>query len=303
MPAHPLIAAFRRELPLTLRCADWTAEKSAYHVVAFARRQSAPLPDCLTREAVIEHVSWLASTPPRHRDGERRAASTVNEHLKGLKRFTRWAVGRGLMPSNPIADLKGLRNVRTVRLAPEPEVVRAILDAAKEHGPTAELQARNHALLAMLADIGMRASEALGIDVADLDFEREQLTLRKAKGSKERVVALNPDVIAALNEYLPLRRAAPDERALFVTVRGNRMRYPALRNMLLDIRKRLNINVTLHDHRRFVLSGMYGKGMGELALQGISGHENLADLRPYIVAAMAKRAVREHREYSMLAGL
>jgi integrase len=300
--ADSLITEFRRELPFQ-GYAPTTAHVSGYHVQAFLRAQPEPFPACFTYQAVIAYLSELRSTPPRLRQKAQREASTVNNVMKSLKRFGDWAASRDLLPANPIASLRGLPESNRVFLAPPLETMATILAAAAEHGETEELQARNHALLSLLADVGMRAAEALGIDMADVDLEDNRLTLRKTKEDVERWAALNPPVVRSLRRYLALRRAMPGEHALFVDAHGRRMSYIALRNMLGKLRRKLELTLTPHDFRRFALTDMWGSGMDEMDVRAISGHTSARNLMPYIRAAVYKRAVKSHRRHSPLAAL
>lgn len=299
MDAATLIRQFRLELPFH-GYSPVTAHVSGFAVQAFLRSQPEPFPACFSYQNIVAYLTELRNGRPHHRAKSNREPSTVNAVLKALKRFADWAVSRELIPANPINGLRGLPERDRVILAPESPVVTRVLDAARAHGETRELQARNHALLTMLADIGMRANELLGIDIGDMDFRRRRVTLRKTKGGKERMAALNPKVVVALRAYLKLRRAAPGETAVFLSAQGQRMTYTALRNVLRKLCRQLGAKVSLHDFRRYALSGMWRLGMDELDLQGISGHEALKDLVPYIRAAVAERAVEKHREYSVL---
>ena len=300
MPASPLLYEFRRELPFYLRCTPWTAEKSYYAVRAFLRRQAAPFPECFTRDAVVEHLSFLATTPPQGRDRERRAASTVNETLKALKRFGRWAVAREKIAVNPTEDLKGLRAVEPVILAPEPPVVASMLSMAREWGETPEIRLRNHAAVCFLVDTGVRAAELLAMDMADL---KEGMAVIHGKAGRDRLVSINPAVLTALGLYMDARRPRRGERAVWLAQSGYRWTYPALRNVVQNISRDLGVRVNLHDLRRFAHTQLWMSDISQIDGMLISGHSDPQVYQRYIRAAMQLRALREHRARSPLDAL
>src|SRR5919204_458175 len=89
--------------------------------------------------------------------------------------------------------------------------------------PTDPAALRDRALLELMYACGLRASEAIGLDVRDIDLERGVLRAR-GKGSKERIVPIGREAIAATCAYLDRGRPAfvalGDEPRLFVNRRG-----------------------------------------------------------------------------------
>ena len=83
---------------------------------------------------------------------------------------------------------------------------------------------RDHALLLFLLRTGVRASEAIGINAADLSFVAPRQVLIRGKGSKERVVPLAKDLAVILRDLLDERElASRAEAPVFVNARGKRL--------------------------------------------------------------------------------
>ena len=83
---------------------------------------------------------------------------------------------------------------------------------------------RDHALLLFLLRTGARASEALGVNAADLSLKRPRQVLLQGKGSKQRVVPLAPDLAAILGDLLEERGLTPDAKGpVFVDAKGKRL--------------------------------------------------------------------------------
>lgn len=299
-----LVGQFRLELPWHLRCSAKVAQISADHVRLYLNGQSDPFPACLDYAHVMAWLQHLMSTPPRRRNKARREASTVNGHLKSLKRLSKWAVARGFIERDEIGHLKGLPEADRVILAPEVEEVVKILQVAASHGSNAEIKARNHAIICALVDIGPRANEMVTMDVEDVSDElgnvRDYATIH-GKGHKDRLVALNPLVKCGIEAYLRLRRPQGNEHALWLTESGQRMGYVAFRGIVQRITEKAGVKVALHDFRRFALSQMWAQGIDQINGMILSGHTNPHIYMRYIRGAMQRRALQEHGTHSPLA--
>jgi integrase/recombinase XerD len=83
---------------------------------------------------------------------------------------------------------------------------------------------RDHALLLFLLRTGARASEAIGVNAADLSLDAPRQVLIHGKGSKQRVVPLSTDLAAILRDLLDERGVPPATSApVFVDARGHRL--------------------------------------------------------------------------------
>jgi integrase len=89
--------------------------------------------------------------------------------------------------------------------------------------------ARDHALISLLALNGLRISEALGVNIEDLEYQRGHRTLKIVrKGGKHATIPLAPRTSRAVDLYLGERTSAP----IFLGAGGNRMdRYAADRTV------------------------------------------------------------------------
>lgn len=104
--------------------------------------------------------------------------------------------------------------------------------------------ARDHAILQLLAETGLRAAELCALNLVDIDFDEGSVMIRHGKGGKDRAINIvvdDPDevdggaALAALAEYLTHRRRQSRARgttALFVTPQGKRLNCSALRQAL-----------------------------------------------------------------------
>ena len=110
-----------------------------------------------------------------------------------------------------------------------PEEIAALLRRAKTLGPAGSLRPHSfHTLVGLLYVTGLRISEALALNLGDLDMSRGLLHVRYGKFGKERYVVLHPTAINAVEEYLVKRNAfepSGDSSPLFLGSSGKRFEY------------------------------------------------------------------------------
>src|ERR1700689_1035186 len=141
------------------------------------------------------------------RQGEEAGVSpaTIARRLSALSGFYAYALDEGLITRSPVTRVRRPRvSDQSARLGVDRSGMRALLDVAQASGT------RDHALACLLALNGLRISETLAADVADLAHERGHRTLRlRRKGGKRQTVALAPRTAAALDAMLDGRSAEP----------------------------------------------------------------------------------------------
>lgn len=175
---------------------------------------------------VNEYARELESTVDS-RTGRPLTPATVARRLSALASWYDFLVRLGAAGANPVAGADRPRLARdhsaTVGLTAA-EVDALLAAAGADTGPRA---LRNRAMLTLLADLGLRVGELVGLDVADLGQERGHRTVRfVGKGGKPRRRALAPGTAAVLDAYLADRlaqRAVADGGPLFVTATGARV--------------------------------------------------------------------------------
>jgi len=169
----------------------------------------------------------------------------------------------------------------------DPDEVKRLIIAARG-GP---FPRRNEAIIRLLYDTGLRASELCSIKVSDLEMSERRLTV-VGKGNKRRVVAFGAKTARALWAYA--RDVAP-ERALFEGERG-----PLTRSGLQQLMTKAGIAAgvrDVHPHRlRHTFAVEFLRAGGNVfTLQTILGHTHLQMTQRYVAVAQADVVVQQRR--------
>jgi integrase/recombinase XerD len=171
--------------------------------------------------ALAEYVTELGKARPR-----KLAPATIARKLAAVRSFLRFTLGPSQVPDAAL----GPRLPRRLPDSPKAAEVEAALDELAGDGP---LALRNRALVELVYSAGLRSAEAVGLELADVDFDREQLHVR-GKGGKERIVPLGEEAAHVLARYLHEGRpelARGAENAVFLSARGRRLDTSTLRRV------------------------------------------------------------------------
>jgi site-specific recombinase XerD len=200
------------------------------------------------------------------RGPRRLSPATIARRLAAIRSCLRFTYGPASVPDAALAP----RRVRRLPDAPKAAEVDALLEVT---GGSEPLDLRNRALLELLYSGGLRSAEAVGLDLADVDFEREAVHVH-GKGGKQRVVPLGEEAAHHLACYLrdgrpALVRGAED--AIFLSARGRRLDTSTVRRILR------------HPHRlRHAFATHLLEGGADLrVIQELLGHSSLSTTQAY----------------------
>src|SRR4029079_11618160 len=181
------------------------------HKLSALKAGPAEISDFLTQLAKGDEAHPPVSPAPIHRK-----SACLRSFYRHLRR-------EGLRESDPTATLSAPRRSRKLPQVLTRGEVEKLLSQPSGTEPSA---VRDRALLELMYACGLRASEAIGLELMDVDIEEGVLRAR-GKGSKERVVPIGQAALRALRIYLErgrpgLVKGAP-EAHLFVNFRGGHL--------------------------------------------------------------------------------
>lgn len=165
------------------------------------------------------------------KDDYGRSVSTRKAYLKGIRRFVQWAVGEDELAADEVSAIPSPSMGKTLPPSISLEDHAAILATCD---PKTLIGKRDAALLMMLLTSGCRASELIGLQLADVTV-RTRRALVHGKGRQDRMVAYTSETALALDRYIRARRlhrAASSTTALWLSQRGTPLTYWGLDNMV-----------------------------------------------------------------------
>ena len=145
----------------------------------------------------------------------------------------------------------------------------------------------DRAILETLYCTGVRRTELLDLDVADLDHRQRTLLVRCGKGERPRVLPVVPTCYDALCRYLDYVRPELEREptpALFVGPRGGRLKKDHLSRVLRDLGLRAGLlkQITPHCFRRACATGLLKNGTNLKVIQAVLGHSSLETTSVYL---------------------
>jgi integrase/recombinase XerD len=233
-------------------------------------------------------------------DSGRVALSAVSaaRALIAVRGWHRFAAAEGL------AELDVARAVRPPtpgRRLPKSltiDEVLALLEGAGGDSPAdGPLTLRNRALLELLYSTGSRISEAVGLDVDDIDTQARTALLR-GKGGKQRLVPVGRPAVQALDAYLvrgrsELARRGRGTPAIFLNARGGRLSRQSAWQVLQDAAERGGITsgVSPHMLRHSFATHLLEGGADVRVVQELLGHASVTTTQIYTLVTV--HALRE----------
>src|SRR5215212_7204674 len=135
-------------------------------------------------------------------NGQNYTKSTTARKLATLRSFYKFLIRKGVVAINPLSTIRTPKQDKRLPKCLDLEQVQKLLDAP---GDGDLLAARDKAMLEVLYSSGIRVSELVELDMADLDLQEGVLRV-KGKGRKERLTPIGSQAIKALQRYFELRR-------------------------------------------------------------------------------------------------
>ena len=180
------------------------------------------------------------------------------------------------------------------------ESLKVLKTLTEQNGKT---QLRDHCILTLFLNCGIRLGELVGLDLSSLDMDEKRMRVL-GKGSKERIVYLNPACMSALREYLFERsQAETDDPALFLSNQNKRISRRRVQQVVENALKAAGLDgrgLSTHKLRHTAATLMYQHGhVDVLTLKNILGHESIATTEIY--THLSDTAMQEAMDHSPLA--
>ncbi|MDH5515895.1 MAG: tyrosine-type recombinase/integrase, partial [Gammaproteobacteria bacterium] len=145
-----------------------------------------------------------------------------------------------------------------------------------------DLVLRDIAMLELLYSSGLRLAELVSLNLGDIDH-REQIVRVTGKGAKTRVLPVGRRAIAALDAWLAVRPAGPNETAIFTGRGGQRLGHRSVQQRIRRLAQARGLPGNLHPHTlRHSFASHLLESSGDLrAVQELLGHADISTTQIY----------------------
>lgn len=215
--------------------------------------------------------------------------------VRGLHKF---ATAEGIAAIDVAREVKPPTPSRRLPKSLSIDEVLALLEAGGGDSETdGPLTLRNRALLEMLYSTGARISEAVGLDIDDVDTQARSVLLH-GKGGKQRLIPVGRPAVTALDAYLvrgrpDLARRGRGTPAIFLNARGGRLSRQSAWQVLQDAADRAGITATVSPHvlRHSFATHLLDGGADVRVVQELLGHASVTTTQIYTMVTV--NALRE----------
>ncbi len=214
--------------------------------------------------------------------------ATANKMLGGLRRVLKEALRLELIDPLDYARAVDLRGVKVTlslrgRALSETEIVALMEVCFNDPQPTG---ARDAALFALLRGSGVRRTEAVNLNLSDLNRDTGALAVRQGKGRKDRTVYLPPSAVQVLENWLRVRGRVSGPLLTHVRKGGTVvLRRLTSQSVLFLLSKRAAeagvAPLSPHDFRRSFISDLLDAGIDMVTVQKLAGHQDPATTSRY----------------------
>jgi integrase/recombinase XerC len=219
--------------------------------------------------------------------------SSLSRKVSSIKVFFRFMKKKGYIEENTALVIKNPKIEKHLPKFYTIDEMFHFLDYLPKEG---WLNIRNRAIFELMYSTGMRAQEALNVNVEDLHLDGMWVKA-KGKGGKERILPFGDKAKLAIEEYLGLisGRMRPEGKQaskgpLFVSAHGTRLSYRGLLKIMKkhQIKAHLFKDLALHGIRHSFATHMLDSGADLRSIQELLGHSKLSTTQKYTHISMDK---------------
>ena len=212
------------------------------------------------------------------------APASIARKVSAVRGLHRFLLTEDLVSDDPTSSIETPRRLESLPKALSVEDIEALLDAPNGALP---LGVRDVALLEFLYASGARVSEAVDLDIIDVDLDN-RVAVVTGKGDRQRVVPIGRPAVSAISTYLPVRmdliREATDPDRLFLNSRGGGLTRQAVWQIVRKHARTAGLDaehVSPHVLRHSAATHMVEGGADLRTVQEMLGHASISTTQTY----------------------
>lgn len=238
---------------------------------AWLRERQITEPAAITPALVRAYIADLA--------GRNLSSWTVHGHARTVKTWLRFLLTEGVLQHDAMRNVAMPKLDRAILPSFTADELRALLDACQH----SQNQERDAAILLVLLDSGVRASELCHLNIGDVDMHTGAVHVRQGKGRKDRITRIGHQTKKALLRYFLRRGAVQPNEPLFLSENdGKQMTPNGLLLLLRRIGGRAGVHAHPHKFRRTCAVTLHRAGVRLTDIALLLGHSDLETLKLYL---------------------
>lgn len=226
---------------------------------------------------LLQLREWLA-----HLYERKQKPTTIRRKMASLRGLFKYLSRERRVVSDPARLLRLPKMPKSLPEVPNAETTNALVDGVERDDLHQPYPRRDRLLFELLYGCGLRISEAVGLNIDDIDRTERWLRLR-GKGKKERQVPYGSKAALALEAYLTERAPADDSRALFLNRFGKRITDRGARRIVEFYARFVAGDSSIHPHtlRHAFATHLLSDGADLRSIQELLGHARLSTTQKY----------------------
>ena len=202
---------------------------------------------------------------------------SIARKLAAIRSFFKFLSRQGSVPQNPVLKITTPKMGKNLPRFLFREHMEKLLGAPQKETKTG---LRDQVIIELLYGSGLRVSELVGLNTADIDLHGSLLRVR-GKGRKERIVPLTEPARYAVSAYLNARTDCHE--ALILNYQDTRLTSRSVRRILEKLEKKANLNQHVHPHmlRHTFATHLLDGGADLRSVQELLGHKKLSSTQIY----------------------
>ena len=249
-------------------------EKPDEKILINFQKYMASRPEGLDKTDIRKYLAYLVRA--------RKSKRTVSRKLSALKSFFDYLVTIGKLINNPADAIPFPKLEKTIPKFLNIDDLFQLLDSIQT---TTWMDKRNLAMFETFYSTGMRVSEMEGLNINDIDFERQMIKVF-GKGSKERIIPVGKRALDAIKKYRAVLKE--NYRPVFLNKNLTRLSARSIRRILDKLVQNCQLNVPVSPHmlRHSFATHMLDSGADLRGIQEILGHASLSTTQIYTHVSM-----------------
>jgi integrase/recombinase XerD len=211
------------------------------------------------------------------------SSSSITRKISSIRSFHNYLLREREIKENIMVDIAKPKTAKTLPMVLNQDEIARLFAAAE--GKEKDLDYRNIAMLELAYGSGLRVSELVGLNIADLHLGQGLVNIT-GKGSKERIVPLSEEAVVALRNYLGTFRMKikpKDREAVFVNRLGSRISRVGFYKIIQSLAEKAKIDKPISPHtlRHSFATHLIENGADLRVVQDLLGHEDILTTELY----------------------